>query len=41
MNKMYVIHMLIWFIYFKKIESEILVTGMSKFWEDTGGCAKE
>ena len=41
MNNMYVIHMLIWFIYFKKIESVILVTGGSKVWEDTNGCAKQ
>ena len=37
-NNMYVIHMLIFFIYLKKTESVILVSGMSTVWEDTDGC---
>ena len=37
-NKMHMIHMLIWFIYLKKkLESGILVSGMSTVWEDIDG----
>ena len=41
MNKMHVIHMLICFIYDKKIESLILVSGTSKLCEDTDGRDKK
>ena len=41
MNKMHVIHMIIWLIYFKKLDSGILVSGMSTVWEDTDDCAKK
>ena len=41
MNKIHVIHMIICFIYSKKIESGILVSGMSIVWEETNGCAKQ
>ena len=38
MSKMHVIHMIIFFIYSKSFESGILVSGISKLWEDTNGC---
>ena len=42
MNKIHVIHMLVCFIYLKKkIESSILMSGMSIVWEDTGGWFKK
>ena len=41
MKKIHVIHMLICFIYSKKVESVILVSGMSIVWEDTDGCANQ
>ena len=39
-NNMHVIHILIWFKYFF-IESEKLVSGISKLWEETDGCANK
>ena len=41
MNKMHVIQTLICFVYLKKKESGLLVSGMSIVWEDTNGCAKQ
>ena len=35
MNKMHVIHMLIWFIYYFFFESGRLLSGMSTVWEET------
>ena len=41
MNKMYVTHIFICFMYFKILESVILVYGMSTILEDTDGCANQ
>ena len=41
MNKMHVIHMLIYFIYLKIFELVILVSGMSTVWEYTDVCSKQ
>ena len=41
MNKMYVTHIIICFIYLKIFELGILVSGMSTVWEDIHGCAKQ
>ena len=41
MKHMHVIHMLICFIYKKRLESGILVCGVLTVWEDTDGCAKQ
>ena len=41
MNKMHLIHMLIYFIYLIIYDSGMSVCGMWTVWEDIDGCAKQ
>ena len=41
MNKMHVIHLIMYFISSKVFELVILVSVMSTVWEDTDGCSKQ